>query len=98
MYSLLCTVYKEDAIADIKTLEWIGPDGNTLTTDDSITIVGPTDGDDVTFGTVLINTQTLELIFDPLKVKNEGNYTCSAEVSNVPIKFSTWDIAVTSKL
>ena len=49
MYSLLCTVYKEDAIADIKTLEWIGPDGNTLTTDDSITIVGPTDGDDLKY-------------------------------------------------
>ena len=98
MYSLLCTVYKEATIADIETFQWIGPDGKILTTDESITIVGPEAGENVTFGAVITTTETLELIFDPLKVKNEGQYTCSAEISEVPRKFWIWDLAVTSKL
>ena len=89
MYSLICTTIEESEVHETPQIQWIGPNGAVVTSTTRITV-----GDTVTTGT----TTTSSLVFDPLSISHDGDYTCQAYVEFLhQVRTSSHLVTVRSK-
>ena len=74
-YTLVCTVTEEEDINGVPTVNWIGPDAQTLETSSS---------DDITLTRQVSGLTTMvSLHFNPLRASHGGEYTCRAVLATV---------------
>ncbi len=78
MYNLTCTIIELENInggAQVLVLEWVGPNGDTITTESNDVSPGST----TTTGDTTVSTLT----FDPLKISQVGLYACRAVITSL---------------
>ena len=93
-YILTCTVTVIEGITLPVTVEWVGPDGDVVTSEGN-RMVGEVE--------VQGRVSTLSLSFSPVYFSDGGNYTCRTAISvpwlsQQPQRMTTVEMPVTSKL
>ena len=92
-YILTCTVTAIEGITLPVTVEWVGPDGDVVTSEGN-RMVGEVE--------VQGRVSTLSLSFSPVYFTDGGNYTCRAAISvpwlsQQPQRMTTVEMPVTSE-
>ena len=88
-FTLTCTAVEDENITGIPEIIWTGPNGPVSTSDIGITLDDP-----VTVGA----TTTSLLLFSPLSVYHDGEYTCVAYVDSIQQQQSdSYNVTVQSK-
>lgn len=84
-YQLTCTVTRN--YGNIPVISWIGTDGQITSNSSGITLGPQMNNNDITSSV---------LLFDPLSVGHEGNYTCQANAEEA-FSYTYLVIVTTSK-
>ena len=77
--TLTCSVTRVDNVTGNVVLQWIGPDGAPLTSNETVTVGVPT-----TSGA----TTTISIHFSTLYTSNAGQYTCQGELISSDVMYT----------
>ena len=96
-FAIVCKVFEEGTVSGAPVIMFLGPDGNSASSVDEITLTDAVVGSQ-SIGGMNVSTYTVKLLFNPLKASHMGVYNCIAQIMNIGSANKTFTLAVESKL
>ena len=96
-FAIVCKVFEEGTVSGAPVIMFLGPDGNSASSVDEITLTDAVVGSQ-SIGGMNVATYTVKLLFNPLKASHMGVYNCIAQIMNIGSANKTFTLAVESKL